>query len=211
MRWIIAAAVGVRDRHRVIGTVQDRAGEIVETGVEQVERVVALLFHRADFGDQVAAFGNQVPAWLDFQPQGVAKLLFEAFPRGVPKREILVEIDVVLPGVVRDRQTATGADGRYAAADFEHGLLECAAHLREMFKIRAGSDVHVDAGDRQAVTVAALQAVPELFVPDAMLRLFAARVRLLAMSVAEARMSRTSSDHRGDGPRVDRACRANRH
>ena len=46
--------------------------------------------------------------------------------------------------------------------------------------------MHVQAGDREAVLVGPLEAIVELLVPDAVLRLLAAGVRLLAMAVAEA-------------------------
>ncbi len=55
-----------------------------------------------------------------------------------------------------------------------------------MFQIRPRADVHVQAGDAQPVPIGGLQALAELRVPDAVLRLFAASVGLLAVPVAEA-------------------------
>ena len=57
-----------------------------------------------------------------------------------------------------------------------------------MRQIGARADVHVQAGDRQLVLLRPLDAVFQLLVPNAVLRLRAARVDLLAMSVAEARI-----------------------
>ena len=71
-------AVGGADRHGVIGAVEDRAGQVVEAGVEQIERVLAGRFDRADFADQVAALGDQVAARLDFERNLVAELAWPA-------------------------------------------------------------------------------------------------------------------------------------
>ena len=48
--------------------------------------------------------------------------------------------------------------------------------------------MHVQPGDLEAVTIGAAQAIRQVVVPDAVLRLLAAGVRLLAMAVAEARI-----------------------
>ena len=49
-----------------------------------------------------------------------------------------------------------------------------------------GADVHVQARDGQAAMIGPPQAVVQLLVPDAVLRLLAAGVGLLAVAVAEA-------------------------
>src|SRR5437868_10800282 len=55
-----------------------------------------------------------------------------------------------------------------------------------MLKIGPAANVHVQAGDGQAMTVRAAEAIIELLMPDAVLRLLAAGVRFLTMPMAEA-------------------------
>ena len=57
-----------------------------------------------------------------------------------------------------------------------------------MVQVGAAADVHVHAGDGEAMAIGPLEAIVELLVPDAVLRLLAAGVRLLAMAVAKARI-----------------------
>ena len=51
----------------MVGTVEDRSGQVIEAGVDEVEEVVCLLLHSPNFRDQIAALGRQVSARLDFQ------------------------------------------------------------------------------------------------------------------------------------------------
>ena len=102
----------------MIGAVQDRPGQVVEAGVDQIERVVAHLLDRADFGHQVAALGDQVAARLDLQPQLVAEGIFQPPAGGVPQAEVGVQIDVRSAGPIGNRQAAAGADRGQRAADF---------------------------------------------------------------------------------------------
>ena len=67
-------------------------------------------------------------------------------------------------------------------------LLHRAANLAQMCQVGARADVHVQTGDRQVALLRPLDAVFELLVPNAVLRLGAARVHLLAVPVAEARI-----------------------
>ena len=62
----------------MVRAVEDRPGEIVEAGVEQVERVVVLPLDGANLGHQIAAFGHEISARLDLQPQRVAEAFFAA-------------------------------------------------------------------------------------------------------------------------------------
>ena len=68
----------------------------------------------------------------------------------------------------------------------ERRLFHRAAHLAEVLHVAARADVHVEAGDREVVLRGPLDAVGELLVPDAVLRVAAAGVGLLAVAVAEA-------------------------
>src|SRR5262245_9990554 len=117
----------------------------------------------------------------------MAERLGESLAGAVPQTIITGDVDGLrFAGAVVDGQAAAGADRFERAADLKRGLLHRAADLREMFQVRARTDVHVQAGDAQAVRVGPAEAVVELFVPDAVLRLGAAGVRLLAVAVAEA-------------------------
>ena len=82
----------------------------------------------------------------------------------------------------------------------ERRLFHRAAHLAQVLQVGAGADVHVQAGDRQVVLRRPLEAVVQLLVPNAVLRLAAAGVGLLAVAVAEARID----------PQRDRLARASR-
>ncbi len=55
-----------------------------------------------------------------------------------------------------------------------------------MFQVGARSDVHVQAGDAQPVVVGVDQALGELLVPDAVLGMVTAGVRLAAVAVPKA-------------------------
>ncbi len=57
-----------------------------------------------------------------------------------------------------------------------------------MLQVGARADVHVDAADDDLMTGGHFQAQTDLLVPDAVLRLIAAGVRLAAVTVAEARV-----------------------
>ena len=76
-------------------------------------------------------------------------------------------------------------------------LLHRAADLAQMRQVGAGADVHVQAGDREVVLRGPLDAVFELLVPDAVLRLGAAGVDLLAVAVAEAGIDPQRDPDRG--------------
>ena len=80
-----------------------------------------------------------------------------------------------------------------------------------MLQIGARADVHVQARDAQPMMVGQPQAFGEFGVPDAVLRMLAAGVGLLAMAVAKARIEpqRDVAPRRQRGP-IDRSCRASR-
>ena len=100
--------------------------------------------------------------------------------------KVLIEIDVGLAFAIGSRQAAAGADRGDGAADVASGFFHRAADLGEVLQVGAAADVHVEAGDRQAVAIGPAEAVVELVVPDAVLGLLAAGVGLLAVAVAEA-------------------------
>ena len=105
-----AGAVGRADRHRMIGAVQNRPGQVVEAGVEQIERVLAHRLDRANLADEIAAFGDEEPARFDLQRNLVAELRGQPVPRRIPQFEVGREVDELLTFAIRNRQTAAGAD-----------------------------------------------------------------------------------------------------
>ena len=62
-----------------------------------------------------------------------------------------------------------------------------------MVEIGSRADVQVQAADADAVLIGPPQAIVKLLVPNAVLRLLAPRVGLLAVPVAEARIDSASS------------------
>ena len=91
-----------------------------------------------------------------------------------------------------------------------HGqLLHRIRRLAHTCEVRARSDVQVQAGDGQAVMIVRdAGSRRAVVVPDAVLRLIAAGVRLAAVAVAEARVN-TQRDRTARRPRpIDRSCRA---
>ena len=78
----------------MIGAVKDRPGQIVETGIQQIEPVLALPLDRTDLGHQVAALGHEITAGLDLQADGVTEAIFQPLASGVPEAEIGGQIDV---------------------------------------------------------------------------------------------------------------------
>ena len=80
-----------------------------------------------------------------------------------------------------------------------------------MLQIGARADVHVQPGDLQAVEIGQPQAFRQLLVPDAVLRLLAAGVGLLAVAVAEAGIdAQRDLAARSARCRAARSCRASR-
>ena len=98
----------------MIGTVEDRAGQVVETGVQEIEPVLALPLDRADFGYQKAALGHKIAARLDLEADGVAEAIFQPLAGSVPEGEIGRQIDVRVALAISRRQAAAGADRRTA-------------------------------------------------------------------------------------------------
>ena len=117
----------------------------------------------------------------------MAKRVFQPLAGGVPEPEIGVQIDIACsPGRYGDRQAAAGADRRDRAADLPaqrsiapQTCERCSRSVPEPMCMCRPVIV-------QAVMVGQRQAVGELLVPDAVLRLLAAGVGLLAVAVAEA-------------------------
>ena len=101
----------------MIRAVEDRPGEVIEAGVEQIERVAAHLLDGANLADQISAFGDEVSTWLDFQPELVAEMVFQPLASASHSLKYGVQIDVGLFRFVRDRQPAAGTDGVNGAAD----------------------------------------------------------------------------------------------
>ncbi len=116
----------------------------------------------------------------------MAEGVFESLARGVPELEVSVEIDVRLVLTIRDRQSAADTDRLQAAAQFQGGLFHGRADLGKVLQVGARADVHVQAGDAQAVVVGVDQTGRQLFVPDAVFGMIAAGIRLAAVAMAEA-------------------------
>ena len=70
----------------------------------------------------------------------------------------------------------------------ERDPLQRSADLRQVLQVGARADVHVQPGNDQVVASGETATLAELLVPDAVLRLFAAGVGLLAVAVAKARI-----------------------
>ena len=81
VRWLVTS---MADGDRVVGTVEDRARQVVETCIEQIKSILAHLFDRADFGDQEAALGDEVPARFDFQTEWMSEHRGESVAGLVP-------------------------------------------------------------------------------------------------------------------------------
>src|SRR5438445_10800892 len=94
----------------------------------------------------------------------------------VPKLKVRAEIDIRLPFAERNRQPAAGADRRDGAADLAGDAIHRLADVPQVLEIGSRTDVHVQAGDFQAVPVGAAEAIGDFLMPDAVLRLLAARV-----------------------------------
>ena len=184
----------------MVGAVEDRPGQVVEAGVEQIKRVVVLPLDGANLGHQIAAFGDQVSARLDLQSQRMAEGVLEPPPRGIPQLEVGVQIDVRVARpigigkpppaliVVSERPTSTAA-----CSSAPQTWARCSRSVPEpMCMCRPGR--------ARPMMIGAAQALGNLLVPDAVLRLLAAGIGLLAVTVAEA----------GIDPQRDLAARARR-
>ena len=174
----------------MIAAIETRAHQVGKASVHQVEQIIALLLDGADFSHQVTALGHQVASRFDFQVNLVADALLDFFAGVVPQLIVGVHVDAValFLFVIRNREAAPCTDGAemaaQAAASVHHGV----ANLREVFKIRAGTDVHVQAGNPHAVALRELDAVLDLLVPNAVLGKVATGVGLAGMAVTKARV-----------------------
>ena len=106
----------------MIRPVQNRPGEVIESGIEQIKRVASHLLDRPDFADQVAALGDQISPRLDFERQLVAQLGFQPLAAGVPELEVAVDVNVLLAFAIGSGQAAAGADRGDTATHFERCL-----------------------------------------------------------------------------------------
>ena len=171
----------------MVGAVENRPGEVVEAGVDQIEGVAAHPLDRADLGDEEAALGDEVAARLDLQAERVAERVLEPLAGGVPEAEVGGDVDTAVARPVRGRQAAAGADRcrgwgrpRGPACSIAPQTWErCSRSVPEPMCMCSPVIVRPCRAARR-------QAVAELIVPDAVLRLLAAGVRLLAVAVAEA-------------------------
>ena len=120
----------------------------------------------------------------------MANTLLNALAGIVPQLVVGVHVDAValVFFVVRNREAAPCTDGAQmrtqATASVDHGI----AHLSEVFKVRAGTDMHVQSRNPHAVRLRELDAVLDLFVPDAVLAEVATGVSLAGVPVAKARV-----------------------
>ena len=97
-------------------------------------------------------------------------------------------VDALVQGPVGDRQPPASGQGAHVhtqRADLgHHGV----AHLPQVIEVAAGADVHVQTDQIEVVLLDLAQGLVEVRVPDAVLAPLAARVRLAAVTVAEARV-----------------------
>ena len=186
-----------RDRHRMIRSIQDRPGEIVETGIDQVKHVVVLPLDSPNFGNQIAALGHEVAARFDFQPHGMAEFRFQPLAGGIAQGKVGGEIDVRIAFPIDRRQTAADADRSKRRPDRLGRFLQRAANLGQMFHIGARADVNVQAGHGKPIFFRQFDAIGNLRMPNAVLRLLSAGVRFLAVSVAETRIDPQRDAHAG--------------
>ena len=170
----------------MIGPIEHRAGERVESRIDERVFPATLLLDRPHLGDEKARLGREVTARLDLEADAVAKRLLQFPACGIPEREVAGEIGVHFARFVGHRQATAGGDGRERAADLEGHPLERAGHLGQMRQIGAAADVHVQARDAEPGPLGAAEHVGNLLVPDAVLRTLAAGVGLLAVTMAEA-------------------------
>src|SRR5262249_31503387 len=123
---------------------------------------------------------------LDLEPHRMAEVGGELAPLGVPDTEVRGDVDLLVLVAVRDREAAARAHRGHRRADAAREAATRFGDTRQMLDVGAGADVHVDAGDDEARTPRALDRRLEVLVPDAVLAVLAARVRLAAVAVAEA-------------------------
>src|SRR4051794_20124527 len=107
-------------------------------------------------------------------------------PRRIPQLVIRVDIYVLLTLAIRHWQSAASADRLNRRTDDDRRPLHRSANFAQMLKVGPRADVHMQSRDRKLVLLRALDALLKLLVPNAMLRLRAARIHLLAVTMPEA-------------------------
>ena len=151
------------------------------------------LLDRPDLGNKIAALGDQVAAGLDLQANRMAKCLNQPLARGIPQPVVCPKVDELLAGPIRDRQAAAGTDRGDRRPDLPAQLLHGAAHLRQVLEVSAEPICMCTPVIERPCCAASAEHLGKLRVPDAVLRVVAAGVRLVAVAVAEARV-----DSQGD-------------
>src|SRR5574344_1263946 len=177
------ASVFAHDGDRMVGAVESRAHQIGEPRVHEVERVVALLLDGADFRDEVAA-------GFHFEGNGVSDGFGDALARVVPAFVISADVNAVrlVLFLVGNGEAAACGNRAHVSAEVARRVAHGAAYLRQVFEVRAASDVHVQPGNPHPVRLGELDAVFDLRVPHAVLGKVSAGVRLAGVPVAEARV-----------------------
>ena len=115
----------------------------------------------------------------------MAPRLGQTLASRIPQPVVGREVDELLGRPIGDRQAAAGADRRDRWPDLPGHALHRAANLREMLEVCSRPYVHVHARYRELVPGRQCESFAEPVVPDAVLGMVAAGVRLLAVSVTE--------------------------
>ena len=175
------------DRDRMVGTVHDRSGQVIEAGIHQGEEVFTHLLDAAHLRDQESAFGDQVSSRFDFQRDPMSEGVAQSVADGIPELKVLCQVDISLVVAIGNRQSTPGADRPWIVRPTSSAARSIASQTcTEVLQVGSRADVHVEPGDRHPGLVGTSKAVIDLGVPNAVLALFPARIGLLAVPVSEA-------------------------
>ena len=108
--------------------------------------------------------------------------------RGAPQAVIVIGVDRLLSFAVRNGKPAPGGDRLKILAKIDNLAHHRSANLLQMAVIHARANVHVNTHQLQVVTLQHVKRGWHVGIPDAVLAVFAAGVRFLAMTVTETRI-----------------------
>ncbi|MCY1447982.1 hypothetical protein D9M71_646270 [compost metagenome] len=118
----------------------------------------------------------------------MAEHRFDLLARHRPGLRITLQVDRFVGAAVRRGKPAADGERLDVHAQAADQLDHRAGHLFQVLVVHPGTNVHVHAHQVQAMGLDAGQRLVQLFVPDAMLAVFAAGIGLAAVTMAEARV-----------------------
>ena len=155
-------------------------------GVDEIEDIVRLALNGANLRNEESGVRDDKPARLRFKLDFMPKRRFQFRDGAMPYFRIARNVEIFLARLIRRGNPAPAADRLDLRPDREREPPHRIAYLRKVRKVAPRTDMHVQPGNRHAVSRRLGDRFAELLVPDPVLRKRTARIRLIAVPVTEA-------------------------